>query len=106
MKAGFPMTETNSPDPAESPDADGSLDLDALRERVIATLKSCYDPEIPVDVYELGLIYKIDIDDEGSVSIGENRLSHDDGISHLDHHGCCFCGCELFFRHGQTMGNR
>jgi len=33
-----------------------------LRERVIETLKSCYDPEIPVDIYELGLIYEIRID--------------------------------------------
>ncbi len=30
-----------------------------LRERVIETLKTCYDPEIPVDIYELGLIYEI-----------------------------------------------
>lgn len=32
-------------------------------------LKTVFDPEIPVDVYSLGLIYKIDIDDEGNVSI-------------------------------------
>ena len=31
----------------------------SLRERVIETLKTCYDPEIPVDIYELGLIYEI-----------------------------------------------
>ncbi len=30
-----------------------------FRERVIETLKTCYDPEIPVDIYELGLIYEI-----------------------------------------------
>ena len=57
------MTETSSPDSQDS------SDLDALRERVIATLKSCYDPEIPVDIYELGLIYAIDIDEGGSVRI-------------------------------------
>lgn len=33
-----------------------------LRDRVIDVLKSCYDPEIPVDIYELGLIYEIRVD--------------------------------------------
>ena len=33
-------------------------------------LKTVYDPEIPVNVYDLGLIYKIDVTDEGDVSIG------------------------------------
>jgi FeS assembly SUF system protein len=32
-----------------------------LRQAVITALKSCYDPEIPVDIYELGLIYEVDI---------------------------------------------
>ena len=32
-----------------------------LKQAVIAALKSCYDPEIPVDIYELGLIYEVDI---------------------------------------------
>ena len=36
----------------------------ALEEKVIEMLRTVYDPEIPVDVYSLGLIYKIDIDDD------------------------------------------
>lgn len=40
-----------------------------LEEKVVDVLKSCYDPEIPVDVYELGLIYNIDIDAESNVVI-------------------------------------
>ena len=36
-----------------------------LQEKVINKLKTCYDPEIPVDIYELGLIYRIDIDEAG-----------------------------------------
>jgi FeS assembly SUF system protein len=40
-----------------------------LRERIIEMLKTCYDPEIPVDIYELGLIYDIDIDDGGNVAV-------------------------------------
>lgn len=45
---------------------DGKL---ALQEQVIAMLKTVYDPEVPVDIYELGLIYKIDIDDELNLKI-------------------------------------
>jgi FeS assembly SUF system protein len=38
-------------------------ELDRLTDDIVAALKTVYDPEIPVDIYELGLIYKIDIDD-------------------------------------------
>lgn len=41
----------------------------ALEEKVIAMLRMVYDPEIPVDVYSLGLIYRIDIDDDGNLTI-------------------------------------
>ena len=40
-----------------------------LKERIIAVLGSIYDPEIPVDIYQLGLIYEIDIDDDANVKI-------------------------------------
>ena len=40
-----------------------------LEEKIIRVLKSCYDPEIPVDIFELGLIYEIEIDDEANVII-------------------------------------
>ena len=40
-----------------------------LEEKIIGVLKSCYDPEIPVDIFELGLIYEIEIDDEANVII-------------------------------------
>jgi FeS assembly SUF system protein len=46
-----------------------SLDLKQLQYDVIQTLKTCYDPEIPVDIYELGLVYRIDIDEDGVVEI-------------------------------------
>ena len=42
---------------------------DQLRDEVVAMIKTCYDPEIPVDIYELGLIYKVKLDDEGAASI-------------------------------------
>ena len=40
-----------------------------LEEQVIDILKTCYDPEIPVDIYELGLIYKTEVSPEGDVRI-------------------------------------
>jgi FeS assembly SUF system protein len=40
-----------------------------LTDEIVAALKSVYDPEIPADVYELGLIYKIDIADDRAVAI-------------------------------------
>ena len=40
-----------------------------LEQEVIQTLKTCYDPEIPVDIYELGLIYETNIDDENNLLI-------------------------------------
>lgn len=40
-----------------------------LEEKIIKMLKTVYDPEIPVDIYELGLIYKIDVTDDSTVNI-------------------------------------
>ncbi len=44
-------------------------EVGALGERVIEALKSVYDPEIPVNIYELGLIYKIDVEEDNTVVI-------------------------------------
>jgi FeS assembly SUF system protein len=44
-------------------------ELERLTEDIIAALKSVYDPEIPADIYELGLIYRVDIDDDRNVAI-------------------------------------
>jgi FeS assembly SUF system protein len=41
----------------------------SIEEKIITTLKTIYDPEIPVDIYELGLIYNIGIVDDGAVTI-------------------------------------
>ena len=45
------------------------MDTFALEEKIVEMLKTVYDPEIPVNVYDLGLIYKIDVNDEGEVTI-------------------------------------
>lgn len=40
-----------------------------LMQRVIDEIKTCFDPEIPVDVWELGLIYELDLDDDGNLKV-------------------------------------
>ncbi len=40
-----------------------------LEERIVEVLKTVFDPEIPVNIYDLGLIYKVDVDDDFNVSV-------------------------------------
>lgn len=44
-------------------------ELEKLSSGIVAALKTVYDPEIPADIYELGLIYKVDIDDSRHVDV-------------------------------------
>ena len=44
-------------------------EVDPLGDRVIEALRTVYDPEIPVNIFELGLVYKIDVDDQNVVHI-------------------------------------
>jgi FeS assembly SUF system protein len=67
-------TAASSPEasPASSAAAPSALpeeELARLTDGIIAALKTVYDPEIPSDIYELGLIYKIDIADDRAVAI-------------------------------------
>ena len=61
-------TQPNKPDLALAP-AIPPEELERLTDDIIVALKTVFDPEIPVDIYELGLIYKIDIDDSRFVNI-------------------------------------
>lgn len=76
----------NSPENANSPDKGESLhkdpestplpvpqsktrNVDDIKYDLIAALKTVYDPEIPVDIYELGLIYELNVDEKGFVDV-------------------------------------
>ncbi len=57
------MTETVAPTPLTQ------QELDVLTDKLVEQLKTVFDPEIPVDIYELGLIYKVDVSDDKHVAI-------------------------------------
>jgi len=61
--AGFLAGESET---APAPGEGGS---EELKERIVETLKSIYDPEIPVDIYELGLIYDIAVTEDGDATV-------------------------------------
>jgi FeS assembly SUF system protein len=64
------VAEAIQPTAAEVPaSVEKTIEYKLLEGKVIAALSSVYDPEIPVNIYELGLIYKIDIDAEKNVNI-------------------------------------
>ncbi len=44
-------------------------ELQDLQDKIVAMLRTCYDPEIPVNIYDLGLIYDVDIDEGNNVTI-------------------------------------
>ena len=64
-----PSAEASPASSAGAPSALPEEELARLTDGIIAALKTVYDPEIPSDIYELGLIYKIDIADDRAVTI-------------------------------------
>ena len=71
MKACTPEAQA-APSGTTSPEPGSSIppeELEQLTADIVAALKSVYDPEIPADIYELGLIYRIDVDDNRNVAI-------------------------------------
>jgi len=69
--APAPVAEASTPGaPADAaaPAVSAAVEGD-LNSRVVDVLKTCFDPEIPVNIYELGLIYSIQVDPPGAVSV-------------------------------------
>ena len=54
---------------ASQPAQISAIEQDLLKEQVLDVLRSCYDPEIPVDIFELGLIYDVNVDVVGHVVV-------------------------------------
>jgi len=50
-------------------DSDRQAAVEALGDRIVEALQTVYDPEIPVNIFELGLIYRVDVDDDDRVKI-------------------------------------
>jgi FeS assembly SUF system protein len=66
--------EKLAPPPAETtaavaPDTQAPGSPEEIKDKVIAVLHTCYDPELPVNIYELGLVYDLDVDAGGVVKI-------------------------------------
>lgn len=79
-----PMTDTPAELVAERPPENAAItrpsavpqeELDQLTDGIIAALKTVYDPEIPADIYELGLVYRVDIGDDRAVKIDMSLTS-------------------------------
>lgn len=73
MPDDMSLSNTEESTDAAQGGTDGSKipqdELNRLTDELIMAFKSVFDPEIPVDIYELGLIYKVDIDDDRKVDI-------------------------------------
>ena len=61
-----PQACNDNPQQAEEEEMGG---MSPLQEEILATLKTVYDPEVPVDIYELGLIYNFEVDATGKVDV-------------------------------------
>jgi FeS assembly SUF system protein len=66
---GGPTAPPEPPVSTPSAPAAGPADIGELQERIVAVLRTCFDPEIPVNIHELGLIYGIDVQESGDVGI-------------------------------------
>jgi FeS assembly SUF system protein len=64
-----PLAPAGEAAPAENTPALPADEIARLTDGIIAALKTVYDPEIPADIYEIGLIYKIDIADDRAVKV-------------------------------------
>ncbi len=69
IKAGAKPTPTPRKADDRAMTEDTKIKVDELEQQVVETLKTIFNPEIPVNIYELGLIYHIDVTEEGGVDV-------------------------------------
>ena len=69
VKTDTDIAATASAVPAETPPAIPPEEMTRLTDDIVGALKTVFDPEIPADIYELGLIYKVDVGDDRMVHI-------------------------------------
>lgn len=69
MKGNALDAETPSEPEVELTASDAPLERQILEEQVVLALREVYDPELPVNIYDLGLIYKVAIDDDANVKV-------------------------------------
>jgi FeS assembly SUF system protein len=55
--------------PEGAPDPARMAEVQALGERIVDRLKTVFDPEIPVNIYEMGLVYRIDVEDDNAIRV-------------------------------------
>ena len=67
-RAGIAASDEQSKD-SSTASALPPEEIERLTNEIVAALKTVYDPEIPADIYELGLIYKVEIDDDRNVVV-------------------------------------
>ena len=67
--AAEPSDQAASATPATQPSAIPPEEMSRLTDDIVGALKTVYDPEIPADIYELGLIYRVDVSDDRDVTI-------------------------------------
>jgi FeS assembly SUF system protein len=69
MDQRTPAADAEAKPAADAASPPAPDEITRLTDDIVAALKTVYDPEIPADIYELGLIYRIDISDERTVSV-------------------------------------